>query len=246
MNRTIKNRIFSIFDPITISSFLILVAAIVSNLTSYKVVDFAGVQASVGTVTMPLILMLLNPIAEVYGKEKTNQILLAVCALEVCFSAMFVGLSYLQNDCSLIQDGIGRHKCEAINMAHTIVSQNILRGSVSFSIGFIVGGYLNSVFLLHLKRLWSGKKYYVRDVFSSIAGEIIYTAICFALAFYGVFPFLTIVKIFAFSLVFKLFATVILSWVSRFMVRLLADHKVWGESVPSIKTVRFSSRHMQI
>ena len=246
MNHSIKNKIFSIFDPVTVGSFVVLVAAIVSNLTSYKVVEFAGIQASVGTFTMPIILMLLNPIAEVYGKEKSNQILLAICVLEVCFSVIFVGLSHLQNDCSLIQESASRHKCEALNMAHTIVSQNIIRGSLSFSVGFIVGGYLNSIFLLYLKRLWSSRRYYLRDVFSSIIGEVLYTAICFALAFYGVFQFLTIVKIFAFSLAFKLFATVILSWVSKFIVGLLGDHKMWSESVPSIRTVKFSSRHMQI
>jgi len=246
MNHPIKNKIFSILDPVALGSFLILVAAIVSNLTSYKVVEFAGIQASVGTVTMPIILMLLNPIAEVYGKEKSNQILLAICVLEVCFSVIFVGLSYLQNDCSLIQESVDRHKCVALNTAHTIVSQNIIRGSVSFSVGFIIGGYLNSVSLLYLKRLWSGKKYYARDVFSSIIGEVLYTAICFVLAFYGFFPFVTIVKIFAFSLIFKLIATVILSWVSKLIVKVLADHKVWNESVPSIRKMKFSSRHMQI
>jgi uncharacterized integral membrane protein (TIGR00697 family) len=246
MNQSMRNRIFFIFDPVTAGSFLILVAAILSNLTSYKVVKFAGIQASVGTVTMPIILMLLNPIAEVYGKEKSNQILLATCVLEICFSVIFVGLSYLQNDCMQIQVLASRHKCEAINMAHTIVSQNIIRGSISFSVGFIIGGYFNSIFLLYLKRLWSSKNYYVRDVFSSIVGEVLYTAICFTLAFYGVFPFLTIVKIFAFSLVFKLIATIALSWISRFIVRLLSDHKIWSESVSLVRTVKFSSRHMQI
>jgi uncharacterized integral membrane protein (TIGR00697 family) len=246
MNHSVKNKIFSVFDPVTIGSFFILVAAIVSNLTSYKVVEFVGVQASVGTFTMPIILMLLNPIAEVYGKEKSNQILLAICVLEICFSVIFTALSYLQNDCTLIQASADRHKCEAINVAHTIVSQNIIRGSLSFSFGFIVGGYLNSMFLLYLKRLWSSRKYYVRDVFSSIIGEVLHTGLCFALAFYGVFPFLTIAKIFAFSLVFKLLATIALSWVSTFIVKLFVDHKKWNESTPSIRTVKFSSRHMQI
>jgi len=246
MKYSVRNKIFSVFDPVTIGSFFILVAAIVSNLTSYKVVEFAGVQASVGTFTMPIILMLLNPIAEVYGKEKSNQILLAICVLEICFSVIFTALSYLQNDCTLIQINTDRHKCEAINLAHTIVSQNIIRGSLSFSIGFIVGGYLNSIFLLYLKRLWSSKRYYVRDVFSSIIGEVLYTGLCFALAFYGVFPFLTIIKIFAFSLIFKFFATIALSWVSTFIVKLFDNHKKWNESTPSVRTVRFSSRHMQI
>src|ERR1700676_2457831 len=98
MNHSTKNKIFSIFDPVTVGSFVVLVAAIVSNLTSYKVVEFAGIQASIRTFTMPIILMLLNPIAEVYGKEKSNQILLAICVLEICFSVIFVGLSHLQND----------------------------------------------------------------------------------------------------------------------------------------------------
>src|ERR1700679_1357118 len=102
MNFSVKSRIFSIFDPVTTGSFFILVAAIVSNLTSYKVVEFVGIQASVGTLTMTIILMLLNPIAEVYGKEKSNQILLSVCVLEVSFSVIFVALSHLQNDCTLI------------------------------------------------------------------------------------------------------------------------------------------------
>jgi len=246
MSHTVKNKIFSVFDPVTVGSFFILTAAIISNLTSYKVVEFVGIQASVGTFTMPIILMLLNPIAEVYGKEKSNQILLAICVLEICFSVIFTALSYLQNDCMLIQVNTDRHKCEEINMAHTIVSQNIIRGSISFSVGFIIVGYLNSIFLLYLKRLWSSKKYYVRDVFTSIIGEVLYTGICFAMAFYGFFPFLTIVKIFAFSLVFKLFATIALSWVSTFIVRLFGDHKIWSESAPSIRTVKFSSRHMQI
>ena len=85
MSHTVKNKIFSVFDPVTVGSFFILTAAIISNLTSYKVVEFVGIQASVGTFTMPIILMLLNPIAEVYGKEKSNQILLAICVLEICF-----------------------------------------------------------------------------------------------------------------------------------------------------------------
>ncbi|WP_367889676.1 queuosine precursor transporter [Burkholderia sp. L27(2015)] len=228
------------------ASFFILLAAIVSNLTSYKIVEFVGVQASIGTLTMPIILMLLNPVAEVYGREKSNQILIAICVLEVCFSVIFVALSHLQNDCTLLQGDADHRKCEAINLAHTIVSQNIIRGSISFSVGFIVGGYLNSVFLLYLKRLWSIKKFYVRNVSSSIVGEVIYTAICFTLAFYGVFPFLTIVKISAFSLVFKLFATLLLSWISKIAVQLFTEHKNWSESISSIRTVKFSSRHMQI
>jgi len=246
MNFSVKNKIFTIFDPITIASFLILVAAIVSNLTSYKVVEIAGIKVSAGTLTMPIILTLLNPIAEVYGKAKSNQILFAICMLEVCFSLIYVALSHLQNDCTLILVSADRQKCESINLAHTIVSQNIIRGSVSFSVGFAVGGYLNSVFLLYLKRLWFSKKYYIRDVFSSIVGEVLYTAICFAMAFYGVFPFLVIIEIFIVSLMFKLFATITLSWVSTIVVKLLADHKKWGEPIPSIKTVKFSSTHMQV
>ncbi|AUH53362.1 hypothetical protein CXB49_22585 [Chromobacterium sp. ATCC 53434] len=232
-------------DPIVILSFMILAAAIVSNLTSYKVVQIFGTEASLGTFTMPIILMLLNPIAEVYGKNRSNQILFATCLAEILFALAFTALSQSERDCAAMALA-ERDRCQALNTSYVLISEHIVRGSISFALGCLIGSQFNTRFLLYLKNLWSSRFYFIRDIFSSVIGEVVYTAICFMIAFYGVFPFATIVKIFAFSLVFKFSSTVILSWISQYIVQLLYRYRAWSEEAPAGKTVKFSSRYLQV
>ncbi|OHX12451.1 queuosine precursor transporter [Chromobacterium sphagni] len=244
--RELAAKTMTAIDPIVILSFLILVSAIASNLTSYKVIQIFGTEASLGTFTMPIILMLLNPIAEVYGKNRSNQILFATCLAEIIFAVSFSALSQSQRDCSLMALAGERSHCEALNSSYILISEHIVRGSVSFALGCLIGSQFNTRFLLYLKTLWSSRFYFIRDIFSSIVGEVVYTAICFMIAFYGVFPFATIVKIFAFSLVFKFSSTVILSWISQYIVQLLYRYQAWLEPAPSSKKVKFSSRYLQV
>jgi uncharacterized integral membrane protein (TIGR00697 family) len=246
MNGGRKKSLFCLFDPVMLLAFLILIAAIISNLTSYKVVKFMGIDASLGTLTMPLILMFLNPIAEVYGRLKAHQIMIATCVLEVLFSVLFTGLSYYGVACDAVSLGMGGHRCGEIDKAYKLISGNIVRGALSFCFGFVIGSYFNTVFLLYLKMLWSSRIYFVRDIFSSIIGEILYTAVCFVLAFSGVFPISVIANIFMFSIIFKLLATVIFSGVSQFILAILRKHKKYlDESEPSEK-IKFSSRYLKI
>ncbi|KUM03884.1 queuosine precursor transporter [Chromobacterium subtsugae] len=243
--RELAGKSLAAVDPIVILSFLILISAIVSNLTSYKVIQIFGTEASLGTFTMPIILMLLNPIAEVYGKNRSNQILFATCLAEIVFAVSFTALSQSQRDCGLLPLAERDH-CAALNQSYVLISEHIVRGSISFALGCLIGSQFNTRFLLYLKRLWSSRFYFVRDVFSSVIGEVVYTAICFMIAFYGVFPFATIVKIFAFSLMFKFSSTVLLSWISQYIVQLLYRYQAWLEPAPSSKKIKFSSRYLQV
>ncbi|MBA8733925.1 queuosine precursor transporter [Chromobacterium violaceum] len=243
--KNLAGRALAFIDPIVLLSFLILVAAIASNLTSYKVIQVFGTEASLGTFTMPIILMLLNPIAEVYGKKRSNQILFATCLAEILFAVSFTALSQSQRDCGLLPLAERGH-CEALNQSYVLISEHIVRGSISFAIGCLIGSQLNTRFLLYLKSLWSSRLYFIRDIFSSAIGEVVYTAICFMIAFYGVFPFATILKIFAFSLMFKFSSTVILSWISQYIVLLLYRYQAWSEGAPGGRKVKFSSRYLQV
>lgn len=243
--KDLAGRMLACIDPIVILSFLILISAIASNLTSYKVVQVFGTEASLGTFTMPIILMLLNPIAEVYGKKRSNQILFATCLAEILFAVSFTALSQSQRDCGLLPLADRAH-CEALNQSYVLISEHIVRGSISFAIGCLIGSQFNTRFLLYLKNLWSSRLYFIRDIFSSVIGEVVYTAICFMIAFYGVFPFATILKIFAFSLMFKFSSTVVLSWISQYIVLLLYRYQAWSERDSGGRKVKFSSRYLQV
>jgi uncharacterized integral membrane protein (TIGR00697 family) len=201
-----------------IFGFLSLICLIISNLTSYKTIEIFGIEASLGTFTMPIVLMLINPIAEIYGKNKADQIIIMICICEIIFSLTFTILSSLQNDCMLIKEIEKFNQCTIQNKSYLIVSENITRGAISFSIGCIIGNYFNTKFLIYLKNLWESKFYFVRDIFSSIIGETIHTIICFSIAFYGVFSIKTIITMLIFSLSFKFFSIVILSPLSQLIV----------------------------
>lgn len=221
-----------------------VVSAIISNLTSYKIISIFGIEASLGTFTMPFILMLLNPIAEIYGGRTAKQVLFTICFSEILFAVCFHGFSHIQQNCSA-STVMMKNMCEELNDSYLYISEHVIRGSVSFTIGCFVGGYINTKYLLHLKKMWSSKLYFLRDIFSSIIGETVYVIICFLIAFYGIFPISTIIQIMSFSLIFKFLSTIPLSGISQFIVFLIKEYKSTTDSLIKTQKVVFSSRYIE-
>lgn len=213
MNK-IQSSIIKYVDPLMIIQAVIIASLLVSNVMSYKETHFFNIDISLGTLSVPIMLALLNPIAEVMGYVYTRRLILAAILAELIFAVSIHYLSYLSS------------ANKTIDSAYILVTQHVVRGSLSFSIGDSLGSIINSKLLLYLKNLFNSKYFVLREIFSSMIGEIIYVAIAFTIAFYSIFPVREIVSMACMSILIKGVSTVVLSLPSKLTVMLLKKQKL--------------------
>lgn len=195
-----KNSYLTIFAALC----MIFVSAIImSDLLTYKLVNFFGFTATLAIVIYPLSYTVSDIITECFGKRVAINLMVMGLVLEVLF------------DCFLT---IASHIPNALNPDYAVAFATTLGPMSTIATGSLVAalaGYLTNIFIMsNLKKKKDPKPFYIRSVISSICGEVIFILIGYTIWFYGTgLTMMTIFKLMCISLVSKVIFSIIYSFI---------------------------------
>lgn len=196
------------FHCLDFLSMLYVTLLIFSVLVDYKFIAFGNMLSSCATLTISSTFFLIDVIAEVYGYQRSKQIIMSGVVCLILFSVMGYFLERLHTPEKYFSYGTAYH---------TILT-SLLRAGFANAVALILGSFLNVYFITKWKALVKGKYFFLRSLGSSIMGEGLYTVCVTFLVNAGVvsqknfFDILTIS--YSFKLIFDFFAvfpTVILA-----------------------------------
>lgn len=139
-----------------------------------KVVDFVGVG---GEVVLPLIFLIEDIIAEVYGYRLSRTLLWYVMLAEFIFSALILFIIHLPSP----------HYWQLQADFNRVFGKLIQVGPVAI-IAVILGRFLNIYLITKMKVVVNGKYFWFRSVFSSSIGGGAVAFLYYFIGFHGIYP----------------------------------------------------------
>lgn len=149
---------------------------IVSNITAGKPVDCVYFTLPSAVIIFPLIYIINDVLAEVYGYEKARRTILLGFFMNlvavICFTLtiLFPAPAFFEN-----------------SEAFGIVLGNTFRLLIAGFIAYLVGSLVNAKLMTHLKK-WDEEKLFFRCIVSTLFGEGLDALIYITLAFFGTMP----------------------------------------------------------
>lgn len=191
MKEKIKN-IFTLEKPVSVIQILLTVlfvaALMVSNIISARLFNFFGFGMTCAVVVFPITYVLSDLFSEVYGYKWSR----FTCYLAFAMNMFAVGVFYLAT-------------ClPAIIPAQAEAFKTILIGTFSCTmasfIAFVIGDFVNDKVFAKMKKNHEGlrnhKKFALRAILSSFAGELADSCIYLPLAFLVFNPIMSVLDVF--------------------------------------------------
>jgi len=150
---------------------------LVANATFSKAIqisDFVGVG---GEIVLPLIFLIEDIIAEVYGYELSRTLLWLVMLAEFIFSAFILLIIHLPSP----------HYWELQSAFSSVFDKLIQVGPVAI-IAVILGRFVNIYLITKLKVVVNGKYFWARSVFSTTIGGGTVAFLYYFIGFHGIYP----------------------------------------------------------
>jgi uncharacterized integral membrane protein (TIGR00697 family) len=169
--------------PARHSNWFLLVAAlfvtclIVSNIIAVKVIDVAGMILPAAIIIFPISYILGDVLTEVYGFARARQVIWLgfLCNL---FAVVAISLGGLL-PAAVFWEGQG---------AWDMILGAVPRILVASFLAYLVGELVNSYVLARLKVAMEGRHLWVRTIGSTLAGQLLDSAIFITIAFAGIMP----------------------------------------------------------
>ncbi len=169
--------------PARHSNWFLLVAAlfvtclIVSNIIAVKVIDVAGMILPAAIIIFPISYILGDVLTEVYGFARARQVIWLgfLCNL---FAVVAISLGGLL-PAAVFWEGQG---------AWDMILGAVPRILVASFLAYLVGELVNSYVLARLKVAMEGRHLWVRTIGSTLAGQLLDSAIFISIAFAGIMP----------------------------------------------------------
>ncbi len=169
--------------PARHSNWFLLVAAlfvtslIVSNIIAVKVIDVAGMILPAAIIIFPISYILGDVLTEVYGFARARQVIWLgfLCNLFAVIAIFAGGL--------LPAAGFWPGQ-DAYDMILGAVPRIL---AASF-VAYLVGEFVNAYVLARLKVVMEGRHLWVRTIGSTLAGQLLDSAIFITIAFAGIMP----------------------------------------------------------
>jgi len=169
--------------PARHSTWFLLVAAlfvtclIVSNIIAVKVIDVAGMILPAAIIIFPISYILGDVLTEVYGFARARQVIWLgfLCNL---FAVVAISLGGLL-PAAVFWEGQG---------AWDMILGAVPRILVASFLAYLVGELVNSYVLARLKVAMEGRHLWVRTIGSTLAGQLLDSAIFITIAFAGIMP----------------------------------------------------------
>lgn len=195
----------------------LIVCLITSNFFVPRLWQVAGlpVQLSGAVLLFPVSYILNDCLTEVYGYRKARLVIWLAFLLSAFVAVMAQLVCWLP---APLQDG-SKPVAESFNGLFGLVP----RTTVASLVAFFVGSTVNALVMSRMKVSSQGRLFGVRAIFSSLAGEIVDSAIFFPVVFWGVLSGadalkLAATQVFA-KVLYEIVALPLTSWAVRSLKR---------------------------
>lgn len=165
---------------------LLFVTLIVEN----RIVYIHGIAISSGTLVLPLSYALGDAIAEVYGYKMSRQ-LIWYTIISLILSTFFISL-------------IMKIEAKPEYNDYKQVLYNMPRDVFAYSLGTLMGSFLNIFIITKWKIILKGKYFWIRSLASTLIGEALFIITMGSFAFIGVFPLKTVAQLMLASYMIKI------------------------------------------
>lgn len=151
-----------------------VMALVLSNVITVKIVEVAGRQFDAGTILFPLTYLIGDVLTEVYGYRRARSL------IWIGFGVNLVAIGIIQLAIALPAAGFWQEN-EAAYETVLGTTWRIFLGSLA---AYLVGEFANSYILARLKVATNGRFLWVRTIGSTVVGEgldsVIFSVIAFA------------------------------------------------------------------
>ena len=151
-----------------------VMALVLSNVITVKIVEVAGRQFDAGTILFPLTYLIGDVLTEVYGYRRARSL------IWIGFGVNLVAIGIIQLAIALPAAGFWQEN-EAAYETVLGTTWRIFLGSLA---AYLVGEFANSYILARLKVATAGRFLWLRTISSTVVGEgldsVIFSAIAFA------------------------------------------------------------------
>lgn len=138
----------------------------------YKIIKLDYLVGAGGLISLPIVLLMEDVIAEVYGYKISRRLLWYILLSQLIFTLMVSGIIHLPSP----SDWHGQSD-------FNYVFGNTLRGVPAMVLAIFLGRFLNLYILTKTKIKYSGRFFWVRSIVSSLFGDIVTLTILYPLAF---------------------------------------------------------------
>src|SRR3990167_1407230 len=161
-----------------------------------------------GTFTSPLVFILDNITAEIYGYKITRFMIFMG----------FIALTFFTIICQLVVSAPYPHVFSHDSAYQYILGSSLLRIDISGFISYITANLMNAYILTRWKFLLKGEKFWLRNIGSSIFAEALYSVLAILMMEISRIPFNNIIQIIAVSFSIKALCSISLSYHSSILV----------------------------
>ena len=153
---------------------LFTVCLITSNLFATKVISLWGINLPGAVIIFPLSYILNDCISEVWGYRKARLVIWTAFAMNLL--VVVLGQLLVWRPAASFWDG-APHFDYMFNMAPRVAGASLL--------AFLAGSHLNSMVISKMKVADGGRRFGIRAILSSVAGELLDSLIFMPIAFWG-------------------------------------------------------------
>ena len=165
-----KNKLLQIF-------FAVYAAAIIiQNILATKQIDIAMFTVTTGILVSPIVFIIQDIIAELYGYKEAKRMVL------IGFAMNFVGVLLFT-----LAIHIPASQFWANQAAFSAILGTTLRITIASFTAYVIGSLTNSGVMVYLKKKFP-KSLFIRAISSTIVGQFLDNALFAFIAFYGVLP----------------------------------------------------------
>ena len=167
-----------------LAGIVFTVCLIVANLIAQKTITIFGLSATAALLVFPISYIVNDLIAEVWGFKKARFIIW-VGFLMNFFVVIIFQLSIL----------IPPNEFFPHNQAFAQVLGSTLRLTTASFVAFFLGSFVNAYVMSRMKILQKGKRFSIRAIVSTLAGELIDSLFFFFFFFVGLMPFVLVLQL---------------------------------------------------
>lgn len=174
-----------------ISVFFVAVL-LISNVASSKIIDLGYFVFDGGTLLFPLSYIFGDILTEVYGYQKTKQVIWLgfISALLMALVFIVVGVLPAASDW---------HNQDAYNKILGLTPRIVIASLVAYSLG----QFFNAFVLAKMKVLTKGKWLWLRTISSTLIGELVDSFLFIIIAFFGILPNSLLITLIISNYIFK-------------------------------------------
>jgi uncharacterized integral membrane protein (TIGR00697 family) len=163
---------------------LFVAVLLISEVTSTKLVSFAGIQTAGAIILFPISYIFSDVLTEVYGYARARRVVWIGFGAVILQALVLTAVEFMPSAPSWHNQA-----------AYAAILGFVPRISLASVLAYWVGGFTNDFVLAKMKVLTKGKYLWSRTIGSTLVGQIVDSFLFIGIAFYGIIPNAIIVQI---------------------------------------------------